>query len=94
MILQSTSNCTLTTTQYAWLNTVGWVDESLYVGTLAFWMYNCKWLLIEKQRWHNEQIRLVYAFCLLILIARVVFLIMWKVLEAQNPSPGSSLSLA
>jgi hypothetical protein len=88
------STCELTASEITWLNSVGWTDESLYVGTLMFWAYNCKWLLIDKQRWRNEQIILVYSFCLLILVSRIIFLISWKILEGQPADDHSAIAAA
>lgn len=76
------ANCTTdVVVNVSTLEIIGWVDEIAYALTLCLWIYNCYWLLIQKQRWHNEQIFLVYLFSFLILVSRIIFLIVWDVVE-------------
>ena len=85
MNLQSntTNVCDLTPEAISKLNVVGYLDEALYAFTLGFLLYNGGWLLVGKGRWRNEQMAIFYAFSLLILVSRLIFLFTWKQQEGR-----------
>ena len=68
------TTCTFGTDQQKVLKITGLVDEGLYGATLIFFGYNCFWLLYQKNRWHNEQIRLCYIFAGLVCLCRTLSL--------------------
>jgi len=80
------TTCVFEPEQFKSLFVIGYIDFSLYILTLGFLLYNCWWLLIKKNRWHNKQILLAYSFSLLIIITRIVFLAEWRQIARDNRS--------